>query len=80
MAAVPGGDRSASGPATVNAVAVWHQAPFFSERERPALLVTDAITLLADSHVPREIYDEARAHFDDKEFARLVGAIVAINA
>jgi len=38
------------------------------------------VTLLADSHVPREIYDEARAHFDDEEFAQLVWAIVAINA
>ncbi len=62
------------------AVAAWHEAPFFSERERAALLLTDTITLLADSHVPREIYEEARAHFDDEEFAQLIWAIVVINA
>jgi signal transduction histidine kinase len=43
------------------AVAAWHEAPFFSERERAALLLTDAITLLADSHVIRRASTPRRA-------------------
>lgn len=62
------------------AVAAWHEAPFFSARERAALQLTDAVTLLAESHVPREIYDQAKKHFEDEEFAQLIWTIVVINA
>ena len=62
------------------AVAAWHEAPFFDERERAALALTDAITLIADGHVPRAVWDEAAAHFSEDELAQLVWAIIAINA
>ena len=62
------------------AVAAWHEAPFFSERERAALQLTDGITLIADSHVPRESFETAREHFDDEELVQLIWAITAINA
>jgi AhpD family alkylhydroperoxidase len=45
------------------AVAAWREAPFFSDRERAALALTDAITLVSKGHVPREVYDEAAVHF-----------------
>ena len=62
------------------ALAAWHEAPFFDERERAALALTDAVTLVADGHVPRTVWDEAAAHFDDDELAQLLWAIVVINA
>jgi AhpD family alkylhydroperoxidase len=62
------------------AVAAWHEAPFFSERERAALALTDAVTLIADTHVPAGVYDEAALHFDSEELAHLLWQIVAINA
>jgi AhpD family alkylhydroperoxidase len=62
------------------AVAAWPEAPFFDERERAALALTDAVTLVADGHVPRAVWDEARAHFAEDELAHLLWAIVAINA
>jgi len=62
------------------AVAAWHEAPFFSERERAALQLTDAITLIADWHVPRDDFETAREHFDDEELVQLIWAITAINA
>ncbi|MGZ4358952.1 MAG: carboxymuconolactone decarboxylase family protein [Gaiellaceae bacterium] len=64
----------------LHAVATWHEAPLFSERERAALLLTDALTLIAESHVPREVFDRAREHFGDEELAQLIWAIVAVNA
>lgn len=52
----------------------------YTERERAALALTEAVTLLTEGFVPDEVYARAAAHFDEKELSRLVGAIVAINA
>jgi AhpD family alkylhydroperoxidase len=62
------------------AVAAWHEAPFFDERERAALALTDAVTLISDGHVPRDVWDQAAAHFEPSELAQLVWAITAINS
>ena len=62
------------------AVATWTEAPFFDERERAALALTDAVTLVHDGHVPRGIYEAAAEQFDEAELAQLIWTIVAINA
>ena len=62
------------------AVAAWHEAPFFNERERAALALIDAVTLIADTHVPAAAYDQAARHFDAQELAHLIWQIAAINA
>ena len=61
------------------AVSTWHEAPFFTDRERAALLLTDAVTRI-EGRVPRETWDEAAKHFPPEELAQLVWAITAINA
>ncbi len=61
------------------AVATWHEAPFFSERERAALAWTEAVTLVGDTHVPDDVYELARRHFGEKELVDLTLAVVAIN-
>jgi AhpD family alkylhydroperoxidase len=38
------------------ALAAWQDAPFFTERERAALALTDAVTLVAETRVPAEVY------------------------
>ena len=62
------------------AVAAWHEAPFFSERERAALALTDAVTLLAETHVPADIWKEAAHYFDSEELAHRLWQSAAINA
>lgn len=62
------------------AAAAWHEAPFFSERERAALALTDAVTLLADTHVPADVWEEATQHFEPAELAHLLWQIAAINS
>jgi AhpD family alkylhydroperoxidase len=57
----------------------WQEAPFYSERERAALAWTEAVTLVADSHVPDAVYETVRAQFNEGELANLTLAIVAIN-
>ena len=58
----------------------WREAPVYSARERAALAWTEAVTKVSDSHVPDEVYDEARRHFSEKELVDLTAAVVAINA
>ncbi|SCL41923.1 alkylhydroperoxidase AhpD family core domain-containing protein [Micromonospora pallida] len=61
------------------AVAAWREAPFFDERERAALALTDAVTRLGEHGVPDDVWDEARRVFAEKEVADLIVAIGTIN-
>ena len=54
-------------------------APFFTERERAALEWTEALTLVADTHVPDDVYERVREQFSEDELAHLSLAVVAIN-
>ena len=58
----------------------WEEAPFYSERERAALAWTEAVTRVADTHVPDEVYEAVRRVFSEKEIADLTLAVAAINA
>ncbi len=62
------------------ALPAWREAPYFTSRERAALAFTEAVTLLADTHVPAEAYQSAAAVFTGAEMAALVALIVTINA
>jgi AhpD family alkylhydroperoxidase len=64
----------------VNAVAIWKESPFFTERERAALAFTETVTLVATTHVPVEHYDAVAAHWSPDEVGALLSLIVAINA
>jgi AhpD family alkylhydroperoxidase len=57
----------------------WRESPYYTERERAALAWTEAVTLIADSHVPDELYEEVRQYFNETELANLTFALVAIN-
>jgi alkylhydroperoxidase family enzyme len=58
----------------------WRETPFYSERERAALAWTEAVTLIADEHVPDAGYEATRQHFTEKELADLPLAIAVINS
>ena len=60
-------------------VVVWREAPFFTERERAALEWTEAVTLVAQTHVPDAVWDTVRPHFTDQELADLTMLVIAIN-
>ena len=63
------------------AVAAWRDAPFFSDAERAALALTEAVTRLNDrpDPVPDAIWEEATRHYDEKSLAALILAIASIN-
>ncbi|MGK5677006.1 carboxymuconolactone decarboxylase family protein [Micromonospora sp. URMC 106] len=61
------------------AVAAWREAPFFDERERTALELTEAVTRLGEHGVPDEVWDAAAKVWSEKELADLLVAIATIN-
>lgn len=62
------------------ALNAWRETPFFSDRERAALALTEAVTKIADAQqVPDAIYAEASQHFSEEELVNLMLAIVTIN-
>ncbi|MHC1950065.1 carboxymuconolactone decarboxylase family protein [Bradyrhizobium sp. UFLA06-06] len=63
------------------AVGAWRDAPYFTEAERAALALTEAVTRLSDREDPvaDAVWDEAAKHFDEQQLASLVLGIAAIN-
>jgi AhpD family alkylhydroperoxidase len=63
------------------AVSAWRDAPYFTDAERAALALREAVTRLSDraDPVPDEIWDEAARHYDEKALAALVVQIALIN-
>jgi len=62
-------------------VAAWRDAPYFSDAERAALALAEAVTRLSDrpDPVPDEVWNEAARHYDERGLAALLVAIAAIN-
>ena len=58
----------------------WRESPFYSEWERAALAWTEAVTFVAEGHVPDETYEAVRSQFSDDELVALTMAVAAINA
>jgi AhpD family alkylhydroperoxidase len=63
------------------AVAAWRDAPYFTDAERAALAMTEAVTRLSDREdpVPDKIWEEAARHYDEAAMAALLVAIATIN-
>jgi AhpD family alkylhydroperoxidase len=74
--AVKGGDSHAR----LHLLNSWREVEVFTARERAALALTEAVTLIADGHVPDAVYEAARREFSDKELVDVAYAIFAINA
>ncbi|RON61451.1 alkylhydroperoxidase [Pseudomonas fluorescens] len=62
------------------AIAVWRDSGFFNPRERAALAWTEAVTLLAESHVPDEVYQQVKAQMSEAELVDLTIAVTTINS
>ncbi|WP_394833534.1 carboxymuconolactone decarboxylase family protein [Pendulispora rubella] len=63
------------------AVGAWRDAPYFTDAERAALALSEAVTRLADrpEAVPDPLWDEARRHYDDTALAALLLSIATVN-
>jgi len=65
----------------LDTVAAWREAPYFTDAERAALALTEAVTRLSDraDPVPDAIWEEAARHYDEKALAALVLSIATTN-
>ena len=61
-------------------LSAWRESPLYTDRERAALAWTDAVTLIADTHAPDDLYEDVRAHFSESETVNLTMLVGAINA
>ncbi len=64
----------------LDCVAVWREAPFFSEAERAALAWAEAVTLLPETHAPDDLYEALHAHFSEQQVVDLTLIISLMNA
>ncbi|MER5344204.1 carboxymuconolactone decarboxylase family protein [Streptomyces mirabilis] len=64
----------------IYALNAWRETPFFTERERAAMALTEAVTLVHDGHVPDAVYAAAAEVFDEVQIAALIWAATVINA
>ncbi|HEY1475878.1 MAG TPA: carboxymuconolactone decarboxylase family protein [Pseudolabrys sp.] len=57
----------------------WREAPIYTPREQAALAWTEALTLVSETHVPDEVYEQVRKQFSEKEIVDLTAAAAVIN-
>jgi AhpD family alkylhydroperoxidase len=62
-------------------VAAWRESPHFTDAERAALALAEAVTRLEGAvPVPDDVWEDARRQFDDQSMAALLLTIALINA
>ena len=61
------------------ALNAWREAPFFNDAERAALAWIEAVTLVAETHVPDDVYEELRRHYSEAQIVDLTYLAMTIN-
>ena len=64
----------------IYALNAWRETPFFTDRERAALEWTEAVTLVADTHVPDDVFERLQKQFSEEEIVALTFAVIVINS
>jgi AhpD family alkylhydroperoxidase len=64
----------------IYALNAWRETPFFTDRERAALEWAEAVTRVADTHVPDEVFERVSAQFDESELVALTLGVIVINS
>ena len=58
----------------------WRETPFFTDRERAALEWTEAVTLVSETRVPDDVYEQVSQQFSEEELVELTFAVIVINS
>ena len=64
----------------IYALSAWRETPFLTDRERAALEWTEAVTLVAETRVPDDVYEHVRQQFSEEELVELTFAVIVINS
>lgn len=73
--------KSGESEERVFSIGAWREAPYYSDAERAAFALTEALTRIADKGdpVPDALWDEVSEHFDEQQRAALVLDIASVN-
>lgn len=58
----------------------WQETSYFTEKERAVLAWTEAVTFVADGHVPDAVHEQLTKHFGKSEISLITLAVIAINS
>ena len=72
--------RDGESPDRLHGLVVWRETELYSAKERAALACAEALTLVAETHAPDEIYREVTQHFSDQDLVDLTFLIATMNA
>ncbi|MFC5475037.1 carboxymuconolactone decarboxylase family protein [Paraherbaspirillum soli] len=64
----------------INSLVAWRETTFYSERERAALAWAEAVTAIAETQAPDELYEALKTHFSELEITELTYAVALMNA
>ncbi|MDA3631272.1 carboxymuconolactone decarboxylase family protein [Saccharopolyspora oryzae] len=73
-------ERAGVTPQRLAVLAAWREVDLFTDEERAALEIAEAVTLVADRHVSDEEYARFREHLSDDAVSLLIWAATTINA
>jgi AhpD family alkylhydroperoxidase len=68
------------GQQRLDCLPVWRETDLYDERERAALAWAESVTLVSQTGVPDDMFEEARRHFSEKELVDLTLIIASMNA
>ncbi|MGV9746153.1 carboxymuconolactone decarboxylase family protein [Rhodococcus zopfii] len=74
--ALKGGEK----PQRIAVLRAWRDTELFSDTERAALELAEAVTTLPSSYEQDRAYTEARRHLTDDQFSAVVWVAIAMNA
>lgn len=72
--------QGGSAETKLDSLAGWRVSTQFSDAERAALAWAEALTDVAQTHAPDEVFEPLKAHFDDAQISDLTFAISLMNA
>jgi AhpD family alkylhydroperoxidase len=64
----------------IDLLPVWREAPVYTEAERAALALAEAVTHISEAGVPDDLYEQVRVHYDETQFVTLIMVINTINS
>ena len=64
----------------ISVLTAWQESGYFGDKERAALTLTEAVTLIAEGQVPDTVYAEVSSQLSDQEIAAIEWVAIVINA
>jgi AhpD family alkylhydroperoxidase len=72
--------KAGEGQQRLDCLPVWRETPFFDDRERAALAWAESVTLVSETGVPDDVFEEVRQHFSEKDLVDLTLIVSLMNA